>query len=407
MLRSSAAEPVTLNPWNALVGAWLADVRRAQGRSAGDMVVAVPALKSDGFLRTIESAANPLPAGAAPGLVHGLGLSFANAAMLVSSVRLLEERVSQTADKDRPYDLKKMKRHASELRRMWPEANSVLDWLEQQLLKLQKRGGSREVVQEIKASARDAVRILDGLLRQAPPSASSQDPEGANDEGSDDILITTQQRGSVLPPLIADALREMERKLSFISPQMTREQQLDWEIDNSDRFTAVWGVVSGSTDVLATLEKNDWSFLTNSHRPTLRIAVPDGPEAAFEIQEKWRAGFQAKLARSDVAEQPNVRMQVRSYRDLADEVGSLFWFDQAGRGPVHHDVPEEERQARDDGRFIRLLNCWIYELDNRRGPRTRVGMMDNYMEAEPRFFSAALSENHVDKWCRLLGKIHD
>lgn len=403
----SAVEPVTVNPWNALVGAWLADVRRAQGRSAGDMVVAVPALKSDGFLRTIESAANPLPAGAAPGLVHGLGLSFANASMLVSSVRLLEERVSQTANKDRPYDLEKMKLYVSELRRIWPEAESVLDWLEQQLLKLKLHGGSKEVIQEIKASAREAIPILDRLLRYRPEPASEHSVTGG-DQGGDNLPpATQQQRQWALPPLLADALREMERKLSFISPQMTREQQLDWEIDNRDRFTAVWGVVSGSTDVLATLEKNDWSFLNNAHRPTLRIAVPDDPEAAYEIQEKWRAGFQAKLARSDVAAQPIVRMHVRSYRDLGDEVRSLLWFDQVGRGPVHDDISEEERQARDDGRFIRLLNCWIYELDHPHGPRTRVGMMDNYMEAEPRFFSAALSENHIDKWCRILGEIHD
>jgi hypothetical protein len=384
---SSAIEPVTVNPWNALVGAWLADVRRAQGRSAGDMVVAVPALKSDGFLRTIESAANPLPAGAALGLVHGVGLSFANAAMLVSSVRLLEERVSQTDNKDRPYDLEKMKLHVSELRRIWPEAGSVLDWLDQQLVKLERHGGSKEVIQQIKTSARDTIPILDRLLRSNPERAAPP--------------------GSGLPPLLADALGEMARKLSFISPQMTREQQLNWEADNNDRFTAVWGVVSGTTDVLATLETLDWSFLNNAHRPTLRIAVLAGPEEAYEIQEKWRAGFQAKLARSDVVERPNVRMHVRSYLHLDDEVGALLWFDQVGRGPVRDEISEEERRSRADGRFIRLRNCWIYELDNRREARTRVGIIDNFMESEPRFFSAALSEGHVDKWCRLLGKIHD
>jgi hypothetical protein len=239
----------------------------------------------------------------------------------------------------------------------------------------------------MKASARAAVPMLDRLLRHQSTRASSSETR------------------TVLPPLLADTLREVERKLSFISPQMTREQHLDWERENAARMTAVWGVVAQSTDVLASLEKNDWSFLSNAFRPTLHIAVPNDPQEAYEIQEKWRAGLQAKLARSDASDAPTVRVQVRSYRNRLKEVQALLWFDQASRGPVSEEIPAELRDA--DDRFIQLLNCWVYEVDNGRGSRTRVGMMDNYTETEPKFFSAALSAPHVEQWCAILAEIHD
>jgi hypothetical protein len=385
-LKGSKARAVPINPWNALVGAWLAEARRAQKQTTGQMVIAFPALKSDGFLRTIESAANPLPASAAPGLVNALGLSFASASMLVSSVRMLDERLPQAQDSSRPYNLGEMARRASELRRIWPEADTLVDWLELQLRKLQAEGGAKLVVAEVKASARTMAPMLDQLLRHQP------------------TLRDEDRTRSSLPPLLADTLREVERKLSFIAPQMTRTQQMNWEKENAARMTAVWGVVAPSTDVLS-LEKNDWSFLSNSHRPTLRIAVLEDADAAYYIQEKWRAGLQAKLARSGAAEPPPVRVQVRSYRNQCKEVESLLWFDQAGGGQVSDEIPIREREG--DDRFIRLLNCWIYELDNGKGARTRVGLMDNYTEEEPKHFSAALSSSHVEDWCSILGKIHD
>lgn len=376
LAETSVTKTVGISPWNILVGAWL---REARGPRTGGM--------THGFLRTIEAGANALPAGATPVLVDICGLSFASAASLVASVRMLEQRVTSSAGaSQRPYDLGRMEEQASELRRLWPEAHQILTWLEAEFYNLRSAPLDAELIQRVKLQARSKVSDLDVLLR------SNSHASGDHDE---------------LNPLLADFVRDFERKLSVLSPLMTRNQQTTWEKDNAPRIKAVWGLVSEDTDILNSARKIDWTFLLNSHNPSLQIAVPHAPAEAAAIEVKLSEEITAQLQRPDVVKALELPISVRSYVDFEQRVRELLWFDRTNRSAAPKNLSDLDRQRSGDDRFVLFHNCWIYRLDNGLQPPSLVGFMDNYTNADWRHVSAALDTQHVADWCKLLEEIRE
>lgn len=389
-MRTSAIlhQTASLSPFNLLVGRWIGEARRARGLKTGDVAQTFGKEIQPAYVRSLEAGSNALPATAAPSLVAAFDIDFERASMLVAAVRMLDQRLPRGEAADRPYNLTRIEEKASDLKRLWPALSPCLDWLAGEIEQIRNQTAKRSVTDELRKSCEEQASVLDHIIR-APRHVAS----------------VAQPHDNRLSPLFEDMTREMIRKLSQVAPQMTREQQYQWEQENAHRVTGLWGVVSESDGVLRAADTIDWGMLLNSHRPVLHIAIPGTAADAEEIELAFRERLEKRISRPGAKTRRPVSVSIRSYESVRDRIEELRWIDQTTRTtPSATLIPTDGSSG--DGKLVRMENVWLYELARPAGERSLIGLMDSYSEGAPTFFSIALSAADIVRWRAVLDEVH-
>lgn len=378
-------QSLLVSPWNIAVGVWLGAARRRRGASTERMAESFGEAVRPAYLRTVEAGQNALPANAVKGLVEGYALSFANAAMLTASVRILDVRQRN----EKGFDLDRLAKAATSVAALWPQSGAMMDWLIEQV---HIAGSSnRDIVRNLRNDAKKALPLLEQMLLA---------PDAGQQAQKSDIAV---QRPDV-NPFFEDALDALLKRLALMPPELTQDQVKQWERDTASRWTGVWGVVSDGEALIRLFADYDWSFLLNLGHPPLRIFVNAERNVARSMQEQLIDRATKRLLRSN-EQRSTLNIEVHPWGTKTARIGELLLFDHATRRaapalPAGKAIPAS---------FTSFMNAWLYEVaqtpEDGAG-RRRLGFLDSFNLEDPRYYCAALGREDLRLWFDTLEQIH-